>query len=98
MRLRIDTERAQRFKIKVNDIERGRFEHNLELVVVLHAIRIVAIATILRTARWLHVCCAPGLRSDGSKERRGVRSSGADFHIVRLQNGAAAITPVSLQR
>src|SRR6185369_13971772 len=98
MSLGIDTERAQRFQIQIHDIEWRRLEYDLELVVMLHAIRIVAIAAILGTTRWLHVCGAPGLWSDSSQERRRMRSSSANFHVVRLQNGAAAITPVSLQR
>ena len=72
--------------------------HHLELVVVLQPERVVAVAAVGRAARGLHVGGAPGLRSDRAQEGRGMEGAGADLHVVGLQDHAAALRPVALQR
>src|SRR5690606_12135237 len=74
-----------------------RLEHDLVLVVVLEPVRILAIATVLRSARWLHVGRAPRFRADRAQERGGVERACADLHVVRLQKCAALEVPILLQ-
>src|SRR5947207_1917639 len=62
------------------------------------AIRIFAVAPVFRAARWLHVRGAPRFRTERAQKRRGVRCTGADFHVVGLQERAALAAPVVLQR
>jgi hypothetical protein len=45
----------------------------------------------------LHVGGFPRLRADGAQEGGGVAGAGADFHVVRLEQGAAFVAPVLLQ-
>src|SRR5262245_56345572 len=60
VRERIEAERAQRSEIAIEDVERRGFDDDLELVVVLEAKWIVAVAAVARTPARLHVGCTPG--------------------------------------
>ena len=71
---RVEAERAQRAQIQIEDGQRRWLDDHLELVVVLQAKRVVAVAPVGGTARRLHVCRGPGLGTDGSEERRGVET------------------------
>ncbi len=93
----VQTEGGQRAKVKVENIFRRRFQHHLILIVMLHAVRVLAIAAILGAARWLHISGTPGFRADGAQKGSSMRSAGADFHIVRLKQGAALFVPILLQ-
>ena len=95
--LQIETQGFERAEIEFQNIVRRRFQHDLILVIVLHAVRVFAIATILRPARRLHVGGLPGLGTNGAQEGGGVAGAGADFHVVRLQKRTALIVPVGLQ-
>src|SRR6185503_6652918 len=94
----IEPERAQRSEVQVENVRRRGLQNDLVLVVMLEAVRVLAVAAVLRAARWLHVRRAPRLGSERAQERRGVRRAGADFDVVRLQQRAAAIAPVALKR
>ena len=97
MHQRIDAEGAQRAEVQVLDVERRGFDHHLELVVVLQAERVLAVAAVRGPAAGLHVGRAPGLRPDGAQERGRVEGAGAHLHVVRLQDHAALGRPVALQ-
>ena len=64
---------------------------------MLQAVGVLAVAAILGTARGLHVGRAPGLGADGPQEGGGMEGTGAHFHVVGLQQGAALFVPVFLQ-
>src|SRR5205085_12277790 len=64
----------------------------------MQAVRILAVASVLRPSRRLHVRSAPRLGPQRAQERGGVRGSGANFDIVRLQQRAALPAPVVLKR
>ena len=95
--LEVEAERFEGAEIQLQNIVRRRLQHHLILVVMLHAIRVLAVATVLGAARRLHVGGLPRLRADGAQEGGGVAGAGADFHVVGLQQGAALFAPVLLQ-
>ena len=96
---RIEAERARGCRGTAPGCRQRRgFDHHLELVVVLQAERVLAVAAVGRAARGLHVGGAPGLRADRAQEGRGVEGAGADLHVVGLQDHAALLRPVALQR
>src|SRR6185437_1777158 len=82
----------------IEDVGRGRLDQHLELIVVLQAKRIVAIASIRRTPRGLYKRGSPRLRTDGTQEGRGVKRPRAHRHVVGLQDHAALLRPIALQR
>ena len=95
--LEVQAERFERAEIEFENVVRRRFQDHLVLVVMLHAVRVFAVATILRAARRLDVGGLPWFGADGAQESGGVAGAGADFHIVGLQQRAAFIAPVLLQ-
>src|SRR5262249_42317453 len=95
--VRIDAERAQRVYIELLDVVRRGFQDHLVLIVVLQPIGVVAVATVLRTARRLDVGRLPRFGADRTQERRGVERARAHLHVVRLQQHAALLAPVSLE-
>src|SRR5579871_964153 len=95
---RIEPEGHKTSQVEIQDLGRRRFDQHLKLIVVLQAERVVAITTIGRPSRGLHVGAAPGLGSDGAQERRGMEGAGADWHVVGLQDHASLSRPIALQR
>jgi len=84
MQRRIDAEHLQAAEIQVNDIDGGGFQDNLELVMLIKAVRVLAVAGVLRTAGRLNIGRTPGLRPKGPEEGCRVRSAGTDFGVDRL--------------
>ena len=95
---RVEAQSAQASEVEIEEVGRRGFDHHLELVVVLQPERVVAVAAVGRAARGLHVGRAPGLGPDRAQEGRGVEGAGPDFHVIGLQDHAAALRPVALQR
>ena len=95
---RIEPERGETSEVEIEDRKRRGFDHDLVLVVVLKAKGVLAVAAVGRPAGRLHVRGAPGLRSHRAQERRRVKGAGPDFHVVGLEDHAALIRPVPLQR
>ena len=64
---------------------------------LVEAVGILAVAAVGGTAAGLHVGDAVGLRAEHAQERLRAHGPGADFHVVRLRDDAAAVGPVFLQ-
>ena len=95
---RVDADRAQGTQIQVlNVVRRGLHDH-LELVVMLHAIGVLAVATVGRTAARLNVGRAPGAGAQGTKGRCGMERARPHLVVVRLHDNATLIRPIMLQR
>ena len=65
---------------------------------MLQPIGIFAVAAILRPARWLHIGRVPGFRAERAQRRRRMKGARADLHVIGLQDHAAVIRPITLQR
>ncbi len=98
MQRRVDADGLERLQIQILNVRRRRLQDHLELIVVLQAVRILAIAAILRAARRLHISRIPALRAERAKRRRRMERTRADFHVVGLQDDAAMVGPIALQR
>jgi hypothetical protein len=61
---RVDADRLEASQVEVLEIIGGRLEHHLKLVVVLQAVRVLAVASVGRAARRLHVDRTPGLGTE----------------------------------
>jgi hypothetical protein len=95
--LQVEAERFERAEVQVEDVFRRRLEHHLILVVMLQTVRILAITTVFRTTRRLHIGGTPRLGADGAQERMNVGRARADFHVDRLEQRATLLVPVGLQ-
>src|SRR5208283_4833751 len=97
VRTRIEAERTQAVQLELQNVGRRGFEQHLELVVVLQAERIGAIASVGRAARGLYVGRTPGLGTDRAQESRGMKGPRTHLHVVGLQDHATALRPEALQ-
>ena len=95
---RIDADGVERLQIEVLQVRRVRLQDHLELVVVLQAVGVLAVAAVLRPARGLHIGGVPRLRPERAQRGRRMEGAGADLHVVGLQDHAAVVGPVALQR
>ena len=93
-----EADAAQTFQVEVLDVGRRRLHDHLQLVVVLQAVGVLAVAAVLGAARGLHVGGIPGPRAERAQRRRRVEGAGAHLHVVRLQHDAALLGPERLQR
>ena len=89
---------AQAAEIELLAVGRRRLQDHLELVIVLQPVRVLAIAAVRRPARGLHIGGAPRLGPERAQRRRRMEGAGAHLHVVGLQDHAALLRPVSLQR
>ena len=62
--LGIDADGVERLEIEVLDVVGRRLQDHLELVVVLQAVGVLAVAAVLRPARGLHIGRVPRLRPE----------------------------------
>src|SRR5215204_620976 len=94
----VDAERLERAPVLVEDVVRGRLEDDLELVVVLEAERVLAVAPVRRADDGLDVGRPPLVRPEAAEEGPRIHRSGGDFRVVRLHDDAPALRPVRLER
>ena len=88
----------QRLEIEVLEVRRRRLQDHLVLVVVLQPVGVLAVAAVLGAARGLDVGGAPGLGAERAQRRGRVEGAGAHLHVVGLQDDAALLGPVALER
>jgi hypothetical protein len=69
----------------------------LKLVVVLQAVGVFAIAAVGGTAAGLHIGGIPGFRADGAQKGGGMKSAGAHFHVIGLDDDTALAGPEVLE-
>ena len=79
------------------DIGGGGLEGYLKLIVVLQAVGVVAVAAVFGATAGLDVGGKPRFGAERAQAGGGVGCAGADFHIERLEQGAALGGPVVLQ-
>ena len=94
---RIDAQALERSEVELLEASRRRLHDDLELVVVLQAVGVLAVAAIGGAARGLHVGRVPGLGPDGAQEGGGMEGAGTDLHVQGLEDHAALFGPVLLQ-
>src|ERR1700716_944086 len=97
MQGRVDADCLQGAQIAFEDVGRRRLQDRLELVIVLQAHRVLAIAPVRGPARGLDIGCVPGLWAEGAQGRGGVKRAGTHLHVERLQDQAALAGPIFLQ-
>jgi hypothetical protein len=95
--LRVNPQLSQTFQIQRLNVVRRRLQHDLILIVVLHAIRILAVSPIRWTPAWLGIGGTPGLWAKGAEERGWMKGTRPHLQIVGLMNDAALLGPVVMQ-
>ena len=93
----VDAERRQALQVQVLHVGRRRLQDHLVLLVLVEAVRVLAVAAVGRPARRLHVGDLPRLRPQHAQERLRVHGARADLGVPRLVDEAAALRPVALR-
>jgi hypothetical protein len=93
---RIDAEGAKRVEVDPLDVERRRLEDDLELVVLVHPHRVLAVAAVAGAPRRLTVGDVPRLRAQHAEEGVRVHRPRADLDVVGLLKDAAPLAPEAL--
>ena len=94
---KIDADGFQAAQVLIDDVVGRRLQDHLQLLVLVQAIRIFAVAAVGGAAAGLHVGDAIRLRPQHAQERFRTHGAGAHFDVVRLLNDGAALIPVALQ-
>ncbi|KPW22529.1 Uncharacterized protein ALO83_04865 [Pseudomonas cannabina pv. alisalensis] len=97
MHQRIEADVFERAQVQFLEVVRVRLENHLKLVVMLQAVRILAVTAVSRATAWLYVSGIPGFRAYGAQKRGSVERAGAYFHIVGLKYHATLFCPVLLE-
>jgi len=93
----VDADGLQAAEILLDDIARRRFQNDLQLLVLVKTVGILRVTAISRTAAGLDVRHPVRLGPQHAEEGLRAHGPGADFHIVRFLNDAAAVGPVLLE-
>lgn len=85
----VDADGLKAAKVQLLQIGRAGFDQHLVLIVVLQAVRVLAITPVGGTARGLNVCRGPWLCAQRPQGGCRVECARAHFHVIGLQDGAA---------
>ena len=98
MLLGVEADRGKRSQVEVLGVGGRRLQDDLELVVVLHAVGVLAVAPVGGTTAGLRVAGAPGGGAERAQKRGRVEGAGADLAVIGLHDGAAPACPIALER
>ena len=88
---------GQRTQVELLGVDRRRLDEHLELIVVLHAVRVLAVAAVGGTAARLRIAGAPLGGTERAQRGRGMEGTGTDLGVIGLHNDAALLAPVLLE-
>ena len=93
----VEADGLERAQVEVLGVDRARLQDDLELVVVLHAVGVLAVAAVRGAAAGLRVAGAPGVGAETAQRGGGVEGTGSDLGVIGLHHGAAVAGPVPLE-
>ena len=88
---------GQRTQVELLGVDRRGLDEHLELIVVLHAVGVLAVAAVGGTAAGLRIAGAPLGGTERAQRGRGVEGTGTDLGVIGLHNDAALLAPVLLE-
>ena len=93
----VNADRGQRFQVKFLHILRRRLQDHLQLQVLEQPVGILAIASVRRTPRGLHISDLIRIRPEHTQKRLGSHRSRAHFDVIRLLNHSPTLGVKLLQ-
>ena len=97
MLLDINADSTQAVQVQILHVVGRRLEQHLELVVMLKAIGVLAVAAVGGTTRGLHISRAPRGRTKRTKRCRGMERARTHLVVVGLKHDASVIGPIALK-
>ena len=98
VKLHVEADGGERLQVEVLQVGRRRLDDDLELVIVLEPVGVLAVAAVLRPARRLDIGGLPRTRPERAERRRRMKRAGAHLDVIGLQDGAAVVRPIALKR
>ena len=93
----VQTDSGKRPQVKLLGVDRRGLDEHLELIVVLHAVGVLAVAAVGGTAARLRIAGAPLGGTERAQRGRGMEGTGTDLGVIGLHNDAALLAPVLLE-
>ena len=93
----VDADGFQAVQIEIDRVARIGLEDDLKLIVLLHAMRVLAEAAVVGADAGFHVGYFPRFRAKDAQDGGRVHGSRAHLNIVRLPDEAALVLPVFQQ-
>src|SRR5450830_965082 len=94
---RLETEQVKAAQVCVLDVGGGRLDDDLQLVMHVKTVRVLAVSTVCWTSRWLYVDGFPGFAPQDSQECIRAQRTRPYLLIIREQTCAAFVFPEALQ-
>ena len=88
---------GKRPQVELLGVDRRGLNEHLELIVVLHAVGVLAVAAVGGTAARLRIAGAPLGGTERAQRGRGMEGTGTDLGVIGLHNDAALLAPVLLE-
>ena len=95
---RIDADRGEAAEIELLQVRRARLQDHLILVIMLEPVRILAVAAVGRAAAGLDEGGLPRIGAERAQGRRRVEGARAHLHVVGLEDDAALLAPIIVER
>ena len=96
--LRVNPQLGQTLQIQRLYVVRRGLQDDLILIVVLHAVRVLAVSSIRGTPAWLGIGGPPRLWTKRPEERRWMKGACPHLQFIGLMNDAALLGPIVMQR
>ena len=93
----VQTDSGKRPQVELLGVDRRGLDEHLELIVVLHAVGVLAVAAVGGTAAGLRIAGAPLGGTERAQRGRGMEGTGTDLGVIGLHNDAALLAPVLLE-
>ena len=93
----VQADSGKRPQVKLLGVDRRGLDEHLELIVVLHAVGVLAVAAVSRAAARLRIAGTPLGGTERAQRGRGVEGTGTDLGVIGLHNDAALLAPVLLE-
>ena len=93
----VQADGGQRTQVELLGVDRRGLDEHLELIVVLHAVGVLAVAAVGGTAAGLCIAGAPLGGTERAQRGRGMEGTGTDLGVIGLHDDAALLAPVLLE-
>ena len=93
----VDADGFEAAQVLIDHVVGRRLQNYLQLLVLIQAVRIFAVAAVGGAAAGLDIGDAIWLGPEDAQKCFGAHGARADFHVVGLLNDGAAVGPVALQ-
>jgi hypothetical protein len=94
---RIYAETFQAFQVDILNIQRGRLQNDLVLVIVLKPVGVLAVTAVRGPPGRLYIGDIPGIRPKGPEKSGGIERSCPHLKVIWLSQETSILRPVIMQ-